>query len=145
MNSTLSIFALVLLLQVDLQQEAKVLEVKSLGRSGKYTFAVKLSSPDSGCDQYADWWEVLDEEGNLLYRRILGHSHVNEQPFTRSGGPVLVEDDDVVIVRLHMNNTGYAEWGMKGSIKQGFDALTIQKDFAAEAEKQSPLPNGCAF
>ena len=50
---------------------------------------------------------MLSLEGALLYRRILAHSHVDEQPFVRSGGPVPVGASDIVIVRGHMNPGGY--------------------------------------
>ena len=57
-----------------------------------------VASPDTGCDQYANWWEVITEDGALIYRRILGHSHVNEQPFIRSGVGVVIDENQVVIV-----------------------------------------------
>ena len=127
------------------QKEPKVLKVSTKESSGKYTFSVTIESPDKGCQQYADWWEVLDEKGNLLYRRVLGHSHVDEQPFTRSGGPVMVKENAVVIIRMHMNSSGNSSLGMKGSIEMGFKPFHIPKGFAAEVEKQKPLPTGCAF
>ena len=67
---------------------ADVIDVSTSGQPGAYSFSVTVSSPDTGCEQYADWWEVVTEDGQLLYRRVLLHSHVAEQPFTRSGGPV---------------------------------------------------------
>ncbi len=60
---------------------AEVSEVEATGQANNYTLAVTVSSPDTGCDSYADWWEVITPEGELLYRRVLLHSHVDEQPF----------------------------------------------------------------
>lgn len=49
---------------------ADILSVKIMGSQNSYQFQVEVSSPDTGCDQYADWWEVLSEDGQLLYRRV---------------------------------------------------------------------------
>ena len=68
--------------------QANVTAVTTNGNEGAYRFSVTLKSTETGCEQYADWWEVLSEEGELLYRRILVHSHPDTQPFTRSGGKV---------------------------------------------------------
>ena len=131
----------------DKSSYALVENVSTSGNEGKYTFSVTLKSPDKGCQQYADWWEVLSDNGDLIYRRILGHSHVSEQPFTRSGGSVNIKNTDVVIIRGHMNAIGYGDGkvAMKGSIISGFQQFTISKDFASDIEKESPQPNGCAF
>ncbi|MEL6930719.1 MAG: hypothetical protein AAFO95_19105, partial [Cyanobacteria bacterium J06600_6] len=67
---------------------AKILSVMATGTENKYDFVVTVSSPDTGCEAYANWWEVLTPEGELLYRRTLFHSHVDEQPFTRTGKKV---------------------------------------------------------
>lgn len=114
---------------------------------GSYTFSVTLKSPDKGCSQYANWWEVVSLNEELIYRRILGHSHVNEQPFTRSGGTVKINATDVVIIRGHMNTTGYGEGkiAMKGSAKDGFNPYVLAKYFANSVEIDSPQPSGCAF
>jgi len=74
--------------QVTQQESARVTKVTVSGEANNYNFSVTIASPDTGCDQYADWWEVFTEDGVLIYRRILAHSHVTEQPFTRSGGAV---------------------------------------------------------
>ncbi len=50
---------------------ANVIDVKTSGDDGAYRFAVTLKSTETGCAQYTDWWEVLSEKGELLYRRIL--------------------------------------------------------------------------
>lgn len=124
---------------------ADVLNVNVTGQPNAYQFQVQVSSPDTGCDQYADWWEVLSEDGQLLYRRVLLHSHVSEQPFTRSGGPVAVDANMLVIVRAHMNNGGYGGAALRGSASGGFEPLQLETGFAAEVEALSPLPEGCAF
>ena len=33
---------------------------------------------------YADGWRVLSPDSEVLGTRVLGHPHVNEQPFTRA-------------------------------------------------------------
>ena len=72
---------------------ANITAVTTSGSPGGYTFSVAITSPDTGCAQYADWWEVLDENGELLHRRVLAHSHVSENPFTRSGGSIPIQSN----------------------------------------------------
>ena len=126
-------------------QFAEVVAVTASGSPGGYYFSVQVASPDTGCDQYADWWEVLTPEGELLYRRILLHSHVNEQPFTRSGGPVPIDSEQVVIVRAHMNNRGYGSLAMQGSPSGGFSPVDLELGKFANLETLPPLPDGCNF
>ncbi len=65
-----------------------------------WTFSVTLKHADSGWDHYADLWQVLTPDGDLLGERVLLHPHVNEQPFTRSLSGVAVPDGlDTVIIR----------------------------------------------
>lgn len=125
--------------------EADVTDVTVSGDPGAYTFNVTVRSPDTGCDQYADWWEVLSEDGDLLYRRILLHSHVDEQPFSRSGGAVPVDADTTVVVRAHMNSGGYSGVALRGSAASGFVVAELVEGFAAAIESAPPLPSGCAF
>ena len=47
-------------------------------------FTVTVKHADSGWDHYANQWEILSLEGEVLGVRILHHPHVNEQPFSRS-------------------------------------------------------------
>ena len=125
--------------------DARVLSVSASGSEESYSFSVELSSPDTGCDQYADWWEVMSDSGTLIYRRILTHSHVNEQPFTRSGSPVPITADQTVWVRAHMNNTGYSSMGAKGSVNLGFELVRVDSALGNGLELLEPLPDGCAF
>ncbi len=124
---------------------AEVIQVEVKGNPQAYTFVVTVRSPDTGCEQYANWWEVVSLDGELLYRRILLHSHVNEQPFTRSGGSVAITADQEVIVRSHLHPSGYGNQGMRGSPPKGFETTTLPEGFANGLAQQEPLPNGCTF
>lgn len=112
---------------------------------GDYTFAVTVLSPDVDCSRYADWWEVLTEDGELVFRRILNHSHPDEQPFTRDGGPVAVAADQVVIVRAHLSTDGYGGAAMKGTAAGGFQAAEVAADFAAAVASQEPQVEDCWY
>lgn len=125
--------------------EASVTKVSVSGDPNAYTFDVTVESPDTGCDQYTNWWEVIDMEGNLIYRRILAHSHVTEQPFTRSGSAIKIMPNTPVYVRAHMNTSGYGTQVQKGSVENGFIAVDLDVEFAKDLEKVEPLPSGCAF
>lgn len=124
---------------------AAVVTVAIRGESNAYNFLVTVRSPDIGCSQYADWWEVIRPDGSLVYRRILTHSHVDEQPFARSGGPVNLVADENAIVRVHMNSLGYSERVLTGNVQEGFTLSTLSTSFAQTLEFSEPLPEGCAF
>ena len=71
-------------------------------------FTVTLVHTDEGWDHYADRWEILRLDGEVLATRTLLHPHVHEQPFTRSlGGISIPEGVDKVIVRAHDSVHGY--------------------------------------
>ena len=109
------------------------------GEAGDYTFTVTVRSPDTGCEQYADWWEVVSPEGDsLIYRRILTHSHVDEQPFTRRGGPVAIARDSTVVVRAHMNNSGYGGQAMHGTPADGFRPINLPPAFGTTIPEAAP-------
>lgn len=124
---------------------ADVIAAKATSSSEDWTFTVTIASPDKGCDQYADWWEILDTGGQLLYRRILMHSHVNEQPFSRSGGPVVVNPSQIVWIRAHMNNTGYGGNVLTGTIAEGFKPAPFPDKIGKDLENVAPQPSGCNF
>jgi len=124
---------------------ADVQSVLVSGIPGSYRFSVAVLSPDTGCDRYADWWEVLSSEGQLIYRRVLLHSHAGEQPFTRSGGPVNVRPEETIIVRAHMNDMGYGGVALRGNVVTGFTPTELPPAFAMDVENQEPKPQGCAF
>lgn len=125
-------------------ETADVVGISVEGSGQTQTFSVSILSPDAGCERYADWWEVLSLDGALVTRRVLGHSHVDEQPFTRSG-LVELDSEQEVWVRAHMNPGGYGGQAMRGSVDQGFEAAALDVGFAAELAEAQPLPDGCAF
>jgi len=118
---------------------ADVVEVVVSGVPGDYSLSVAVSSLDTGCRSYADWWEVVSEESELLTRRVLLHSHVDEQPFTRSGGLLKVQPDDTLIIRAHMSEGGY------GGVTMRRTAADVPPGFAPGLDAQDPLPTNCAF
>lgn len=133
------------LVTTQVEDQAKVIDVECKGQPNNYTLDVTIESPDLGCEQYADWWEVLTQDSVLIYRRILTHSHVDEQPFARSGGIVNVGADDFIYVRAHMNNLGYGSQVFSGNVREGLQIDTIDSNFALSVSEQDPLPQNCAF
>jgi hypothetical protein len=71
-------------------------------------FSVTVQHADEGWDHYADRWEVLDTEGEVIAVRVLRHPHVDEQPFTRSlAGVKIPREVSRVVVRAHDSVHGY--------------------------------------
>jgi hypothetical protein len=95
---------------------ADVLFVRAVqATDGTWTFHVTVEHPDTGWEDYADGWDVLTPEGQVLVRnpndpftRLLLHPHENEQPFTRSqSGIAIPEGVTQVRVRAHDLVDGY--------------------------------------
>ncbi len=64
--------------------EAHVLHVKiERLADNNITVYATVQHDDEGWKHYADRWEILDMQGNLLDTRVLMHPHT-EEPFTRS-------------------------------------------------------------
>ena len=90
---------------------ADVVDVK-MTRTGAelYRFDVTVRHPDTGWDHYADKWDVVTADGQVLGTRTLLHPHVNEQPFTRSLSGVRIPSAvQSVVVRVHDNVDGYGK------------------------------------
>lgn len=86
------------MLEVDIQPSA----------GNTFSFEVTVQHADEGWDHYADAFEVLDPEGNVLATRTLFHPHVNEQPFKRSLDNVTIPYSiDEVTVRARDSVHGY--------------------------------------
>ena len=82
---------------------------------GTWTFHVTVQHPDTGWEDYADGWDVVTPDGNVLktdpddpFTRLLLHPHENEQPFTRSQSGVEIPDGVTQVrVRAHDLVDGY--------------------------------------
>lgn len=83
--------------------EADVIAVDAKkSADNSYRFSVTVKHADEGWDHYADKWDVVDPDGNVLGTRILAHPHVNEQPFTRSLSDIKIPNGvRYVIIRAH--------------------------------------------
>src|SRR5262245_41309350 len=126
------------------EQRADVLRVEAqVWRGGGYLLAVTVQSPDRNCEAYTDWWEVVGEDGDVLFRRVLMHSHPDEQPFNRPGGPVRIGPNTTVVVRAHFHPTGYGGAVMRGSVAKGFEVWKPPPGFGTELAKKEPLPKEC--
>lgn len=123
---------------------ADVVAVDAVPDGDRVRFAVTVRSDDTGCERYADWWEVVSLEGELLQRRILTHSHVDEQPFERAAPPIDLDLDQEVLVRAHLHPQGYVGQGMQGSVSGGWRAVPGDA-LAPELAQAEPLPDGCRF
>lgn len=89
---------------------ADVLFVKAIqATDGTWTFHVTVFHPDTGWDDYTNGWDVVTEDGKVLkpdpdslFTRLLLHPHVDEQPFTRSQGNIVIPEGVTrVIVRAN--------------------------------------------
>ena len=88
--------------------EADVLEVRfeSTGENELQVWAT-IQHDDEGMHHYADKWEILDMEGNLLDTRVLLHPH-SPAPFTRAIQHVTIPSEVKKIrIRAHDNVHGY--------------------------------------
>ena len=95
---------------------ADVVSVRAVQSSdGNWIFHVSVQHPDTGWEDYADGWDVLTPDGQVLkpdpdspFTRLLLHPHENEQPFTRSQAGIIVPSGvNRVLVRAHDLVAGY--------------------------------------
>ena len=90
-------------------QEMNVLDVRFEKLDEyKHRFDVTLLHDDDGeSPSFADRWQVEDFEGTVLGERILAHGH-GTKPFTRSATILIPEGNDLVVVRGHDMEHGFA-------------------------------------
>ncbi|MEJ6397424.1 hypothetical protein [Yoonia sp. 208BN28-4] len=86
----------------------EVVGVVATQNGDTWRFDVTITHGDTGWDDYADGWQVLDADGQVLGTRPLAHPHVNEQPFTRSQSGIAIPDGiTTVFIQVSDNVVGY--------------------------------------
>jgi hypothetical protein len=100
---------LLLLSSASLANEVRIVDVK-VECPGSCTFAVTLEHNDQGWHHYANQWDVMTLDDQLLGSRVLYHPHENEQPFTRSlSGVMIPEGVRQVKIRARDSEHGYSK------------------------------------
>lgn len=109
--------------------DADVIFVEArLVQDDTWTFSVTVAHADIGWEDYADGWDVVLADGTVLkpdpespFTRLLLHPHVDEQPFTRSQGNIMIPVEiESVIVRAH-------------DLIDGFGGQEIKVDLTADS------------
>ncbi|MHC4607908.1 MAG: hypothetical protein ACYTAF_13425 [Planctomycetota bacterium] len=83
------------------EADVEAIEVRCSGPS-VCTFHVSVRHADEGWEHFANRWEIVGPDGEVLATRVLQHPHVDEQPFTRSLPDVAIPEGlSEVTVRAH--------------------------------------------
>ena len=83
-------------------------------QGNRWSVNVTLQHADTGWDHYADGWRIVTADGTELGMRTLYHPHVNEQPFTRSlGGVIIPESVQTVYVEARDKVHGWSPQRLK--------------------------------
>jgi hypothetical protein len=100
---------LILWTTVAVAGKADVIKVKVFKDStGTFSFDVTVASDDTGWEKYADRWEIVAPNGQIIATRILAHPHEDEQPFTRSlNGVTIAKNVTTITVRAHDKREGF--------------------------------------
>ncbi len=84
-----------------------------------WDFEVTIEHGDTGWDHYADGWEIVDGNGQVLGTRVLHHPHVQEQPFTRGLNNVMLPDGTrEVFIRVKCSQEGWKDSGYKVTLSR---------------------------
>ncbi|MGJ8647925.1 MAG: hypothetical protein ACSHXJ_13585 [Marinomonas colpomeniae] len=109
---------------------AQVTYVKaSQSLNGNWCFDTQVRHNDEGWQHYADAWQVVNQQGDVLGERTLFHPHDNEQPFTRRLCDVQIPANVTkVTVRAKCNLHGFGGQGIVVDISSSKgDGYSISK------------------
>ncbi|MEM9402786.1 MAG: hypothetical protein AAGA44_09890 [Pseudomonadota bacterium] len=111
------LFVVLLLPAIAFADKAHVLEVRvSCNDERVCRFDVTVEHSDEGWAHYADRWEVLTPDGEIIATRILAHPHDNEQPFTRSLGGVVIPPG-ITRVQVRARDSVHSYNGREASVE----------------------------
>ena len=112
--TTLLASALTLMAAPALAGEAHVVDATLEPVGGNhYNITATIRHDDEGWEHYANRFDVVAPNGQVLQQRVLFHPHVDEQPFTRGLQRVMIPPDvDRVIIRAHDSVHGLGGWQM---------------------------------
>ncbi len=100
---------LLLLSPPSFANEVRIVKVR-VECPGSCTFSVTLEHDDEGWHHYANQWEVMSLDGQILGSRVLYHPHEHEQPFTRSlSGVMIPQGVSQVKIRAMDSVHGYSK------------------------------------
>lgn len=88
---------------------ADVISAEIINQDGdQFTFIVTVRHQDEGWHHFADRWEILTPDREIITGRVLRHPHVDEQPFTRNlPNVILPAEIEKVIIRAHCLKDGF--------------------------------------
>lgn len=90
--------------------DVEVVETEFTRQGATWNVSTTLRHSDTGWDHYADAWQVVDDTGKVLGKRVLHHPHEHEQPFTRSqSGISIPANTSVVFVEAHDKKHGWSK------------------------------------
>ncbi len=102
---------------VSLAGEADVEKVGVVREEGgTYRFRVTVRHNDQGWEHYADAWEVLSLDGQIISTRVLVHPHDDEQPFTRNKSGIAIPEG-MTRVRVRARDKVHAYGGKTMEVK----------------------------
>ena len=91
--------------------EADVIKAELVKQAeGRFSVHVTLRHADTGWDHYANRWDVIGPDGQVIASRTLYHPHVEEQPFTRSLRNVAIPSS-ITWVKLRGNDLVHGTGG----------------------------------
>lgn len=88
---------MIMAVNVALADQVSIQFAKLYQQGGSWNVSVTLKHGDTGWSHYANAWQLVDAQNNLLAKRVLSHPHVNEQPFTRGLSAVNIPKNIKVI------------------------------------------------